>query len=438
MAQTIHYQPIVLLATFVILMAGCELEPGQLEVGSESDDGDASTDDESGGEQLEPECLIGTDIDAVGVEQSSWAPPCEVVCDQGWGHGGEQLEIDWTISEFPQPYEALRPRGLGLLVDDEVVVGAFNGVGLDLITYDATGQLLWRRTSAEVVGEVGELTTTTEGIYVLHADGIHGGLSAFENDGEHRWTREFGDAFGYGVAGSDAGIAVVRIRDPYDEPEFELVLFGVDGEVIWAVPTAELGRHVAFSGTNDTIGVVGGGDVSMHSTADGAYVGGTPTSGTVAPVRSGLVFIDEETIINVGGIMDSGTARFNGWFERLTTDPSSWSYSYNRASSWCPDPDSPDPEASTSENFFDVVELADGTMLAVGQEIFYAKGGGGEHPRSVQFSPTGEFLRSDRALWDGRSVAAVATSTGESYVLTTATNDLDGAEGFRVRRYTAP
>jgi hypothetical protein len=108
---------------------------------------------------------------------------------------------------------------------------------------------------------------------------------------------------------------------------------------------------------------------------------------------------------------------------------------------WCPEDDDQFP-AETGEFLVDVTRLPDDTLVVVGSENFDVHGVVGTHPWVAHVSPGGDLLASDRGLWDGHAIDAVAGPDGSVFVLIG-----DGApdtcggpckninEGFAVRKY---
>ena len=101
-----HEQAIIklglLASTIAALTLGCVLDLDKLDAGQD----DSADDPETGGDPSEAlECLIGTEIDATGVDQSTFEPGCEVTCDDGWGHDADALPIAWTsaVEAYPEP-----------------------------------------------------------------------------------------------------------------------------------------------------------------------------------------------------------------------------------------------------------------------------------------------------------------------------------------------
>jgi hypothetical protein len=414
-------------------LAGCLIKPGELEAGLDDDGSETSGDDaETGGHPNSSECLLGTDVDTVGIELTSWTPNCEVTCGTGWGHDGQPLPIEWTIELFADVQDpTLTPRGLVALPNGQVVAAASDGSGVELSAIDLDGQIVWTLTIEHFGGEFFDLAIDAEAIYVTHSAGEIAVLSAFEFDGELRWSGALGNYTPTGLAVSSAGIAI-PLRTNVDLGPTELMLRDLSGALTWTIDTSTYGGSVDFSPSAELLAIGGGnGELTIHSSVDGSVVDQIPYEGNAYVAEQSLVFIDETTTVRVGGTVD--LERLDGWVNYQALGSETWEHAYNRATAWCPPPN-PGDSTATGDIFGDLAQLSDGTFIVVGSENFDTGDVIGGHPFVGRFDATGEFLGSSRGLWDGYASDVAAGADGSALVLIL-DRSVPGEEVLRLRKF---
>jgi hypothetical protein len=436
MTRRIELHPILAASALMLstaTLAGCLLKPGDLEAGLDEDDAETSDGDaETGGDPAASECLLGTELDTLGVELSSWVPNCEVTCGTGWGHDGQPLPIEWTVELFADVQDpTLTPRGLAPLPNGQVVAAASNGSGVELNAIDLDGQIVWTRSIEHFGGEFYEVAIDAQTIYLTHSAGENSVLSAFGLDGELRWSASLGAVTPTGLAVSSAGIAI-PLRSNVDLGPTELALRDLSGALTWTTDTSTYGGSVDFSPSAELLAVDGGnGDLTIHSSVDGSVVVEIPYEGNPYLSVQSVVFIDEATTVRVGVTIEEHA--FDGWASYQPLAGEAWVHTYNRATAWCPPPDPQDTYA-TGDMFGDVARLSDGTFVVVGSEIFNSEDIVGSHPFVGRFTVTGEFLGSSRGLWDGYASDVVAGADGSALVLVL-DRSVPGDEILRLRKY---
>lgn len=413
-------QPIklaLLASTVAALSIGCVLDLDKLDAGQDDDSNDETIDPNDPDNALE--CLIGSEVDTTGVEQTSWTPQCTsgVVCADGWGHDGDALPIAWTtqMPVFPpdSPHEA---RAIGVFENGRIVVAVerpgaigfehFEPDGVNFGGYDVEG----------IGSMVYQVEIDSQVAYVTHGndDGTIN-LSAIQIDSQQMlWTTSFPAYWATALTRNGGRIALVLLPDD-EASAYELVILDLDGNVQWQGPTVDAANAVALSPSGARVAVAGD-STRVYATADGSlldeFVHGSLF--TIRPQDS--TFLDEDRLVTIGTGVEF--ERLNGWLagDSLTGDLQ-WEQAYNRATSWCPDEEDDQFTAETTEILGEVTELSDGSLVVVGSENFESGGVYGSHPWVARFAADGEFLASDRGLWDGYAIDTVAGSDGSVFVL---------------------
>ena len=443
MNHSIALHHFVLASTFAVLASGCLLKIDGLDAGFDETQGsDDDSNDESGGEQV-AECLIGTEVDAVGVEQSSWDPGCGVVCAGGWGHDGAQLAIAWTSSSPSFGTAQAIPRAIDLLDDDRLVV-ARSGLGTVMLEFlEPDGSNIGGYDAQGLRSNIYGLELDSHVLYVTHGqdgdDEIE--LTAIDIGTQQQlWSRMFA---GYEVSrpARGGGRIVVSIKSGPEDSAYELVAVDLDGGPLWATPTNEAMVDIAFSPSGDRIAAIAG-TTRVFAAEDGALLDEFEQAVLPAYWVQSVTFADEDRVILSGSGLQYD--RFEGWLaSHSLIGGDAWEHIYNRADAWCPHENDHEYSAATAEFLGQIARLADGTLMVVGVEAFEQAEDepvGTEpfssHPWVARFSATGEFLGSDRGLWDGGAVDVVAGPDGAAYVLSVDnTSGDEDSPGYRVRKY---
>jgi len=414
-------------AVFATLVPGCLLKLDGLDAGLDDESADSDSDGNCNGDNGDGdgdggldalECLIGTEVDALGVTQSSWAPPCEVTCAEGWGHDGDQLPIAWTtsVSAYP-PGAHHNPRAIGLLDNGRVVVGIVGEQSVAFQFFQPDG-VNFGGFEVAGFGRVQDVEIVSNRAYVTH-DGGNGtvavsavGLSSSSE--QELWRTTFGGASAPAVARGGGKVAfLLGLVDQDDFLQYDLVVLDLDGAPLWSAPVGGA-SNLAFSPSGERIAVVGNHDTRIYEAEDGDLIDEFVTDSWIYPWA--VTFADEDRVIAVGGRLD--LERWDAWLAGDSLAGGSvWEVSYNRATLWCPDPEDSPLSASTAEWLGDVIPLADGSLLAIGYESHEQDDVYGGQPWVVRFSAEGEYLASDRGLWNGYSVDTVAAPDGSVFVL---------------------
>lgn len=440
MTQAQQRQPLTLCLVFAVAVPGCLLKVGDLEAGlddeSSAESPDSGTDDGNPTENGESnDCLIGTQLSTVGIEQSIMEPQCEVVCAAGWGHGGDQLPIAWTTNVTANsPGDKFFPHALGSLDNGHAVVAIEMDQSLELLFFDPQGQ----PDGPYAVPNIGSLTHDAEFdgevLYATHGNGDGNVmLSAFDIDSQQQlWTQAFVGGYARAPARAPANLAFLLApsEDGDASAERELVMLDLDGNHQWTQPTLDAAGSIAFSPSGDRIAVAAE-RIRVYATNDGALVDEFE-HGVLPNLTTGTVeFITEDRLVTVGA--GYTTNPLQGW---LSSDSLSgqgdWEQVYNRASAWCPDSSD---DWATGEWFLDVTRLADGSVLAVGHEGYKQQDEFRSQPRIVQFTGAGQFLAGDRVLWDGIATLAIAGPDDSALVVLLDDVESNELQGFSLRKY---
>lgn len=409
MTQSIKHS-LVLASTLAVLSSGCLLKVDGLDAGVDD------SDDDSGDNMTDTlECLIGTEIDAVGVTQSSWSPGCEVTCDEGWGHDATQLPIAWTTVVTPYPPDApSSPRAIGVLESGRVVVAIAGENHVMLRHFEADGADIGGYDVAELGTNIYSIAIASQVVYIVHGND-DGAFELRAVAGQQQlWAKTFAGGWPSKVARGGGKLAFVFSPDP-DLPARELAVLDLDGETLWTLPTSNTSSAVAISPSGQRIAVAG--DMTrVHAAADGElldeFVNGSPLGASFWTVT----FADEDRVVTAGAL--HGSERMDGWLAGDSlAGGGSWEHTYNRAILWCPEPGDSETSASTAEWVAAVTTLADGSLIGVGSEVYEQDDVYEGQPWVVRFSATGEFLARDRGLWVGHAVDTVAAPDGSVYVL---------------------
>lgn len=445
MTRTIKLHHFAFAALVASLTSACLPKLDGLEAGLDDDD----TSDTNGAEQ-QLECLIGTEIDALGTEQSSWSPGCAVVCNEGWGHDGEQLEIVWTEGpDTHEPGPASQARAIGLLANGRIIVASSSEGAVFLNFFEPDGLNIGGFDAAGLRSRIFRVEIDSHVVYVTHGNyGDEGSedetvvLTAISIDSQQElWHRDFEGSWGLGVTRAGGRLAFL-LRGELEDTQ-KLVVLDLDGEPLWTVDTPlSNGVSAAFSPSGERVAVAGD-PTRVYAADDGELLGEFVHTALPIFYPQAVVFVGEDQVISAGG--GTNDERMEGWLasDSLLGDDS-WELTYNRADAWCPDEDDNDVSAATAEWLTRITALADGSLMVVGTESYegqpaYFDGppdeSVGSHPWVGVFSPTGEFLASDRGLWDGYGADTIAGPDGSAFVLTVRNAPAEASAGFRVRKY---
>ncbi|HVI01944.1 MAG TPA: hypothetical protein VM869_24695 [Enhygromyxa sp.] len=441
-----HEQAIIklgLLASTIaaLSLGGCVLDLDKLDAGQD----DSADDPETGGNPSEAlECLIGTEVDATGVEQSTFEPGCEVTCDDGWGHDADALPIAWTSEVEAYPPDSLsRPRAIGLFENGRVVVAIHRSGAMGFEHFEPDGVNFGGFDIEGIDSVVYGVEIDSHMAYVTHGDDdgtIHLSALSIFNDQQIAWTIDFTAHWATKPTRNGGRIAVSLVLD---ETKHELVVLDLDGNVQWQEPTvvSANANAVALSPSGARVAVIGE-STRIHDAASGDLLLESSHGITFTMWPQSAAFVDEDLLVAIGSGIEF--ERFTGWFSGVSLSGDvNWEHLYNRATAWCPDPlEDDEHSAETAELLSAVTRLADGSLVAVGTENFEGNGVYGSHPWVAHFSADGEFLANDRGLWDGRAIDAVAGPDGSVFVLIAEgiTTGCEGpcpdvSEGFAVRKY---
>jgi hypothetical protein len=455
MTQLIELHHRTLCSIFALALSGCLVKVGDLEAGlddgdtgndaadNDETDNDGSHTDEGDSDQL-IECLMGTLDDTIGTEQSVRDPECGVVtCAEGWGHDGEQLEIALTLEVDPpfaeQPYQ---PRALGLLENGHVVVAIDVAGAIDLQFFDPAAELGYGGFTIDNLGStIYDIGIHSQVLYVTHGDD-DGNIELRAVDiasQQQLWAQAFAGYWATEVARNGGKLAFALTTDQQLSID-ELVVLDLDGNVQFSQPTVEDANAVAISPSGARV-AVSGELTRVYSTDDGELLDEFVYGSLFVLWPQSSIFVDEDHLVSVGSGIEH--EKLTGWLsaDSLSGDIT-WEHIYNRASSWCADEDDDEYTAETAEVLSAVTRLADGSLVAVGSESFDSGGVFGSQPWVARFSADGEFLGSDRGLWDGFAIDSVAAPDGSAFVLiaegpvTACELPCDPAtQGFAVRKY---
>jgi hypothetical protein len=432
--------PLVLGSTFAAILSGCLLKFDGLDAGIDDNDDKAEMPTTGDEDPLSLECLIGTELDAIGVARSSWSPGCEVICDEGWGHDGLQLPIEWTESVPANLIDTpLRPVALGLLANGRTVVASVSPPSVSLLFFEPDGLSIGGYDIEEIGGTIYGIEIDSHVLYVAHGDGEGDiELRAVSLDSQQTlWSQTFaGDWMGRPARGGGK-IAFMLTNDQRPSVD-ELVVLDLDGQPQWSRPTAA-GGGVAFSPSGDRI-AVGGGVTRVYAADDGAVLDEFAHGWMGSYFSPTVTFADEDRVITVASGIP--IERLDGQLVgNSLSGGASWEHRYNRATSWCPEPHDDELSASTGEMLVAVATLADGSLVAVGSENFEGEVNGSQ-PWVAHFSADGEFVASDRGLWTGFAIDTVAGPDGSVFVLIvdklltlSEGEPSEEIQGFTVRKY---
>lgn len=417
MTQRIHHH-LLLGSTLALFLSGCLLKIDGLDAGLDDDDDAAEMPTTGDDDPSALECLIGTEVDSLGVAQSSWSPGCEVTCDDGWGHDGSQLPIEWTSSvPIHEGAPVMQPSKIGLLESGRVVVASLSEHAVGLLFFEPDGVNIGGYTADDLGSRIYSLAIDSHVLYIAHGD--EDGtveLRAVDIDSQQPlWSQTFTGELPGAIARAGGKLAFT-LRPQEESAETDLIVLDLDGNMQWTLPTLDYASDVAMSPSGDRIAVAG--EVTrIYAAEDGALLDELVNGSSFPVYMQSVTFVDEDRVVTIGAGLEY--ERFDGWLSGDSlTGGSSWERSYNRATSWCPDPLEDDEwTAATAELLAEVDTLADGTLVVVGSENFEGGGVYGSHPWVARFSADGEFLASDRGLWDGYAIDTVAGPDGSLFAL---------------------
>jgi hypothetical protein len=441
-------------ATVLVLgvLSACSLPPDLLEVGDEDSSGESESTDtgestdtaestdtdestDTGGPEPAPElgeCVLqGSDLQGEPEPDNEFQlPDCEVVCTEGWGHDVPWLESEWTRKPPPDGGEP-STRGALAITPDDRAAAVLSGPDAPLRTFrfEADGSQFSGSYSVDPIdGEVLGFGIDLDDIhYYLWTDGAIQRLVALQGNGHDDlvFEIELGPHHEYAstLDAVDDGVIVAL-----DDGITRLLRFDQTGGLVFqqVIPPT---TKIDISPSGDVLALANPATLSWADT-QGNFLGSQPIDGVMSLL--GLVAIDDMNVVFVGGETDpspdGGTRAFLRAFGEMGPG---WSHSYDRAELWC------DAHA-TEERFTGVDQLADGTLVVVGDESLGDPYGDDietwSQPWIAHVSADGEVLAVDRGLWLGRAIDVVARDNF-AYVLLT--EDLeDWAFGLpHIRKY---
>lgn len=434
----------LLTSTVAALSLACELGLDKLDAGQDDDSADELTDPNDPETALE--CTIGTEFNATGTTQTSWTPQCTggIVCDEGWGHDGDPLPIEWTtqMPVFPPNATHHQPRAVGLFENGTVVVAIEREAAIGFEHFGPDGVNNGGYSVDELGTIIHSVEIFSERAYVTHGEGDGTiNLTAIDITSQQKlWTTSF-SAHGATAPTRNGGRIALGLALDDQWATNELVVLDIDGNVLLQDPIAEHANVVALSPSGERVAAVGE-STRIYSTTDGALLDEFVHGALLLVWPRSSIFIDDERVVSIGsGIQQE---RFSGWLsgDSLGGDLG-WEQVYNRATSWCPDEEDDEDlsTAETAEMLSDVTQLSDGSLVVVGTENYESNGVYGSHPWVARFTSEGEFLGNDRGLWDGHAIDSVAGPDGSVFVLIAEGVAMacqvpcEVSEAFAVRKY---
>lgn len=411
-----------LLSSYVTLGA-CALEPGALEAGLNGSEGSDGADGAHGASD-ETSCMIGTEVDTVGTQTSIQMPPCEVVCDDGWGHDGDQLPIVWTKLLHEDDLD-ISSIGLIALASGEVRLLTIPSDGpslLHAIDLD-TGETEW---TAERELPLISVLTLSSGASQLYAMGRSADMTQFVYalglDGSLLWSRDFGVVTHKpAMASGPLGVVVVH--------ENRLELLTHDGELVWDRSAPSSTNAIAIGpAPASNIAVAAGDKMWVYGPDSGALLWTAPLFDSALVEQ--VAFTGQDRLVAVG--LAPATAHLDAAISTFDQGDAGWYHLYNRALSWCPHLGEAPGQASSAEVFHGVTVLGDGSLVVVGTEHVAQDGEDGTQMWVGHVGIDGELLAFDRGHWTGRGLGVATGADGSALVLGDRRGD---ASGLMLRKY---
>lgn len=416
-----------------VSLAACVIEPGVLEGEGESasadEVGEADTNTNTDTESSELGDCVTHATNAAGGSDPGEFPvdACPIVCDEGWGHAPDQLEIAWTQTFMHEtPGETYIPIGM-LGRESGVVIASRHGLeGTELMWVDDAGVVEAKQLVEGAPGLLAAMSGNDERIHLGYTQTDTVSLAALDASGDLLWTRKLAEQIQFiDVATRPEGGVVVMVSA---ETEDGLHALDAAGELEWSVDLLDLDgpRSVALAPSGHI--AVGGASLA-HFSPDGQtsqkleFAEGQPFLGW------DLDFIDDQRLLGVGFDPSIDATLFI----HEAGDPLPTTLqTYNRGFSTCHD-------ADTSDWFATASVLADGSLLVGGLE--QGPDYEGEHdnqPIVMHVDTTGQFLASDRGLWFGQANALASDASGAGYAALTIgsySNLTEPITGFHLRKY---
>lgn len=420
-------------------MPACVLDPGNLEAGGDGD----------GGELLE--CARGTNPDgstdplfrslrslrSLDSASESFRDDCYYECDEGWGHGAELLESDWTW-----PGETGRAHALLPLPDGRaVVVVETLGNNWELHTFSADGPLL---SEAAVIATPGhtllpsEWTVDEAGtIYAVSRDATgREVVESFTPEGQQLWSYapdSDPQPATVHISGVDDG--VTRLLRHEGGPD-QLSAIDGSGEQIWNHEVGEVSDVLVSSSSSAHVlhNPESGEFLRYTYLGEGELFGFQPVPVPAATEVADVELLGATGMIAVGTALESEpSAHTQGWLYLVPEAPDGSSFRYRRGQTSC----SIDPyKRPSAERLLDVALLADQSMIIVGTENSTSAGEvlPPATPWVGHVASDGTFLAFDRGYWFGEAIAAIATPDGGAMVLIR-TDSGSASWGYNLRKY---
>ncbi|MFV8754796.1 hypothetical protein ACNOYE_29975 [Nannocystaceae bacterium ST9] len=443
--------------SIVLALCGsaCVIEPGVLEgdgaadeVGesdSTSEGGDEITDESSeaetadttseGGDEL-AECLRGSNPEGGTAPGDFPLASCLMTCDQGWGHGGPQLAIAWTLhfesADHHVPLVVAPRASDGVVVvsqhEDAIETRAISSEGVELFasilplgatveTFDAGGGMIYLAYLAS--DDEANLTPT---------------ITALDEDGVSAWSTSLPQSV-LSLAALPSGGVIVG------SDEGSLTLLDAEGSPSWTMPSIRpISLEVSPAGRILAIGYDSGDEfepISSLYSELGVFL--EPIEfGQPIPESLDLHFLSERRVSAAGTRMGDSPGDGVAMVVDFDQPAAGWTREYNRALDSC-DTEGGLVEQPTWDWFGAAVHLPDGTMLIAAAEAGPPAPGPdqGIQPRVLHVGTQGELLASDRGLWFGQGAAIGVDAQGSAYAALTIGNvgQTEAIHGFHLRKY---
>lgn len=410
-----------------ISLAACVIDPGVLEgdaEGASADEVGDAGDAEQDGEAELADCVTHATNPQGGSDPGEFpVDSCPIVCDEGWGHAPNQLEIAWTKTfEHETPGEFYIPIGM-LPRDEGVMIASRHGdAGTELMWVDALGEVEAKQLVEGAPGVLGAVSGNAERIHLGYVESDALALAALDASGELLWTRQLADDVDHiSVATRPDGGVVATTSDLITGSVHAL---DAAGELEWSVDLSNP-RSVALAPSGR---IAVGGDSLTYLSPDAQFAEKLEFANHPFLGWS-LHFIDEDRLLGVG--FDQSFDATSYIHEAGNELPNTL-HTYNRGFASC-------RGTETWEWFASALVLADGTLLIGGLEQGPdLDGDANNQPIVMHLDSQGQFLASDRGLWFGQANALASDASGAAYAALTIgsySNTNQPISGFHLRKY---
>lgn len=413
-----------------ISLSACVIDPGVLEgdaEGASADEvGDADDAEQDGAAEL-ADCVTHATNVAGGSDPGEFpVESCPIVCDEGWGHAPNQLEIAWTQTfEHETPGEFYIPIGM-LPRDEGVMIASRHGnAGTELMWLDALGEVEAKQLVEGAPGVLDAVSGNDERIHLGYTQTDTLSVAALDASGDLVWTRKLATQIQFIDLATrpDGGVVVMVSAGTEDS----LSALDAAGELEWSVDLLDLDnpRSVALAPGGHI--AVGGASLAYFS-SDGQTSQKTEFAEGRPFLGWDLDFIDEDRLLGVGFDQSIDATMFIHEYGLLPTTLQT----YNRGFASC-------RTSETYEWFARALVLADGSLLVGGLEQGPDfQGDANNQPIVMHLDEQGQFLASDRGLWFGQANALASDASGAAYAALTIgsySNVSEPISGFHVRKY---